>query len=257
MQAIEETRRSSAAVDKESVMATTANRRHWILFAGAALLGAAGVPEVRAAEEKEREEMEVPAVEDLMREHGILRRALLVYSETASRLAGGKANVPLEALGHTATLFRDFGERYHERGLEEAHVFVPLIKSGGKFATLANTLREQHERGRQITHYISAVARERAISPADAAPLSSTLFAFVRMYEHHAAIEDTIVFPAWKAAISPAQYTELGEQFEELEHETFGKDGFEDALRKIASIEEAFGLDDLGALTAPMPPEIT
>lgn len=37
---------------------------------------------------------------------------------------------------------------------------------------------------------------------------------FVRMYEHHAAIEDTTIFPAWKAAVSPAEYAELGEQFE-------------------------------------------
>jgi len=75
------------------------------------------------------------------------------------------------------------------------------------------------------------------------------------MYEHHAAIEDTIIFPAWKAAVSRAEYAELGEQFEELEHKTFGEDGFDDALKKIASIERAFGLDDLGALTAPMPPK--
>jgi hemerythrin-like domain-containing protein len=236
-------------------MVNISNRRQWLALTGATLVSFAGAPEARAAGNEESGEMEVPAVEDLMREHGILRRTLLVYSEAATRLAGGTANVPLDALGRAATLFREFGEQYHERDLEEAHVFVPLIDSGGKLATLAHTLKAQHARGRQITDYISAMARKRTMSPADAAALSTTLLSFARMYEHHAAIEDTIVFPAWKAAISPAQYAELGEQFEELEHRTFGEDGFEEASKKIASIEQSFGLDDLGALTAPAPPK--
>ena len=79
----------------------------------------------------------------------------------------------------------------------------------------------------------------------------------MRMYEHHAAIEDTIIFPAWKRVISPAQYHELTEQFEDLEHQLFGKDGFEEALTRIASIEQVFGLSDLGTLTAPVPPRFT
>jgi hemerythrin-like domain-containing protein len=236
-------------------MVNVSNRRQWLALTGATVVSIAGASRLDAAEKKESDEIEVPAVEDLMREHGILRRALLVYSEAATRLSSGKGNVPVDVLARTATLFREFGEQYHERDLEEAHVFVPLIKSGGKLASLANTLKAQHQRGRQVTDYISAVARRHSISPADSAPLAATLLSFVRMYEHHAAIEDTIVFPAWKAAISPAQYAELGEQFEELEHKTFGEDGFEDALEKIASIEQSFGLDDLGALTPPMPPK--
>jgi hypothetical protein len=74
------------------------------------------------------------------------------------------------------------------------------------------------------------------------------------MYEHHAAMEDTVIFPAWKARITPAQYHELNEEFEELEHKMFGQDGFEDAVEQITSIEQSFGLADLGALTAAMPP---
>jgi len=33
-----------------------------------------------------------------------------------------------------------------------------------------------------------------------------------------------------------------------------GNDGFEDALKQIAAIEQEFGLADLAALTAPPPP---
>lgn len=41
-----------------------------------------------------------------MREHGVLRRALLVYSEAALRLVHGHPDVPLDAIGRTAALFR-------------------------------------------------------------------------------------------------------------------------------------------------------
>ena len=117
----------------------------------------------------------------------------------------------MDALGRTAALFRTFGEDYHERALEEEHVFVPLIKAGGQTAALARTLTTQHQRGREITDYIAAVAK-RGRPGADASTtFAITLTTFVRMYEHHAAIEDTIIFPAWKRAISAAQYDELSQ----------------------------------------------
>lgn len=232
------------------------HRRRYITLAGAAALGFAATSSRVSAAEREREggkELEVLAVEDLMREHGVLRRALLVYSEAAARLGRDQAEIPLDALGRTAALFRSFGEDYHERSLEEKYVFPPLIHSGGRHASLAKTLTAQHTRGRQITDYITAVAHRGRIGSADAQPFATELLAFVRMYEHHAAIEDTVIFPAWKSVIAPTQYRELSEQFEELEHRLFGEDGFEDALKRIATIEQAFGLSDLGALTAPAP----
>src|SRR3974390_1119826 len=60
-------------------------------------------------------EGEVTATEDLMREHGILRRAMIVYTQTASRLRANVPSIPPDALQKTAKLFRTFGEDYHER----------------------------------------------------------------------------------------------------------------------------------------------
>jgi hemerythrin-like domain-containing protein len=242
-------------------MRCNSEQRRWIVLAGTAAVGTLvltptlGAPAAGKAKEED-EEIEVPAVEDLMREHGVLRRALLVYGEAATRLAHGKVkDVPVEALGRTASLFRSFGEDYHERSLEEEHVFPPLLKAGGEHAALARTLTRQHERGRQVTDYVSAIARRGSIAPADATPFAEALAMFVRMYEHHAAIEDTIIFPAWKRATSPAHYRELSEQFEDLEHRMFGKDGFEDALKRVTAIEQSFGLADLDSLTPPPPPK--
>jgi hypothetical protein len=75
------------------------------------------------------------------------------------------------------------------------------------------------------------------------------------MYEHHAAREDTIVFPARKDALSAHQLDEMGELFEEIEHQQFGKDGFEDAVAQIGRIEQALGIADIAQFTAPPPPK--
>src|SRR5690242_9573391 len=210
-------------------------RRRRILeasLAGAGLLLSAPVWAPALATEhgkKRREEKEVGAVEDLMREHGVLRRALLVYIETVPKLRANPAGVDAAAIARTAELFRRFGEDYHERMLEEAHIFPALRKVGGPAAAYVDTLVAQHNRGREITDYILSIAGKGGIGSGDAEPLARVFEAFVLMYQNHAAREDTIVFPAWKDALSERQLREMGDRFEDIERRTFGKDGFEDA----------------------------
>jgi len=167
---------------------------------------------------------EVTATEDLMREHGILRRALLVYSAMAKKLRANTASVPPDAIQKTAKLFRAFGEDYHEKKLEEPYIFPAVKKAGGPAASYPDILVVQHDRGREI-------------------------------YEHHAAREDTIIFPAWKKALPDKEYDEMGEKFEEIEHQQFGEDGFDTAVKQISEIEGELGLADIAQFTAPPPPK--
>ena len=211
---------------------------------------------VRAAEKHDDDEKEVGAVEDLMREHGVIRRAILVYRE-ARREAASEAGrvVDPDLLRRTAMLFRSFGEDYHEKKLEEAHIFPTIKKAGGPAAAYVDVLIAQHQRGREITDYMLAVIGKGAIATGDAEPLARVLDGVELMYEHHAAREDTVVFPAWKDALSAHQLDEMGETFEEIEHQQFGKDGFEDAVAQIAHIEQALGIADIARFTAPPPPK--
>lgn len=200
------------------------------------------------------EEKEVAANEDLMREHGVLRRALIVYQESAPRLRTAPSSVPPDALARTARLFRAFGEDYHERALEEPFVFPVVRQVSGPAAAYPDILTRQHERGRAITDYILTLTQRGRIGTGDAEPLARTMESMARMYENHTAREDTIVFPAWKAALTEDRYDELGERFEEIEKRQFGKDGFDDAVRQMDEIERALGLADLDRFTAPPPP---
>jgi hemerythrin-like domain-containing protein len=236
-------------------------RRQWLAGlssagAGAILLACkkAGTSESKESkDQKERDEPEVTATEDLMREHGILRRALLVYQETATRLNGGLA-IPSAELQKTAKLFRAFGEEYHEKKLEEAYIFPAVKQAGGAAGVYADILINQHQRGREITDFIIAATSGAKISTNSVKSFTAALESLVRMYEHHAAIEDTVVFPAWKQTLNSNQLDEMNEKFEDIEHEQFGADGFENALKQIAEIEQSLGLNDLAQFTALPPP---
>ncbi len=200
---------------------------------------------------------EVTATEDLMREHGILRRALLVYSATAIKLHGNPSAIAPDALQKTAKLFKAFGEEYHEKKLEEAFIFPAVKKAGGEAASYADVLVVQHNRGREITDYIIGVTQGAKLGATNAEPLAKALESFVLMYRNHAAREDTIVFPAWKQTMTGKQLDEIGDKFEDIEKEQFGGDGFEDAVKQISAIERSLGLADIAQFTAPPPPKVS
>jgi hemerythrin-like domain-containing protein len=197
---------------------------------------------------------EVTATEDLMREHGVLRRALFVYSESANRLRNNASAVPPDALQKTAKLFRAFGEDYHEKKLEEAFIFPAVKKAGGDAAGLTDVLIAQHQRGREITDYILAVTQKGKIDSGNTKSLAGAFDALVRMYRPHAAREDTIIFPAWKQTLTAKQLDEMNDKFEDIEQEMLGRNGFENAVRQIADIENELGLADLAQFTAAPPP---
>ncbi len=106
-----------------------------------------------------------------------------------------------------------------------------------------------------MTDYLYRLASQSKLAGRQEA-LAKTLSTFSRMYNAHSAWEDTVIFPAWKVMQSKARLAELADKFEDIEHEKFGKDGFENAVARISRIEQAFGLHDLGAFTAPVPPAL-
>jgi hemerythrin-like domain-containing protein len=75
--------------------------------------------------------------------------------------------------------------------------------------------------------------------------LSRAIREFIRMYRPHAAHEDTVLFPAFRAIVSPEEYDELGEKFEEKEEKLFGKGGFDKMVEEVAALEKTLGIYDL------------
>ncbi len=129
---------------------------------------------------------------------------------------------------------------------------MAVKKVGGEAASYPDILIAQHNRGRQITDYIISMTQGSKLG-ANAEPLAKSLEAFVLMYRNHAAREDTIIFPAWKQTMTAEQLDEMNDKFEDIEHEQFGEDGFEDAVKQISAIESSLGLADISQFTAPPP----
>jgi hemerythrin-like domain-containing protein len=222
------------------------------IFSAAAVASSGLILGSAAGFAREQKKQDVGAVEDLMREHGVIRRAILVYRNGALQLRAGKTLDP-QILRRTANLLRSFGEDYHERKLEEAHIFPAVKKAGGSAAGYVDTLLAQHRRGREITDYILEMTSKGRVGGGDSNSLAAALEQFELMYAHHAAREDTIIFPAWKKTMSEKQLDEMGDKFEDIEREQFGKDGFDDAVTEISEIETSLGIADIAQFTAPRP----
>jgi hemerythrin-like domain-containing protein len=213
----------------------------------AALLAGCAKPEPVAKPRGEDDDDRVTVAEDLMREHGVLKRVLLVYEDAARRL-DASGEIPTGPLQDAATLVRTFIEGYHEK-LEEDHLF-PRFRRANVLVGLVDVLEAQHEAGRRLTQETIALSTRIALGvPEGRVRLARTLRAFVRMYAPHEAREDTVLFPALHRVVSPSEYAALGDQFESKERALFGQGGFERSVERIASIEKAFGLDDLASFT--------
>jgi hemerythrin-like domain-containing protein len=194
-----------------------------------------------------QKEADVNATEDLMREHGVLRRVLLVYAEAARRLKAGSPP-PADVLATAANIVRHFIEEYHEK-LEEDEVF-PRMEKAGKLADLCQTLREQHVAGRKLTAIVIAQATPQALkSRAQGLKVIKAIEDFTRMYEPHAAREDTVLFPAFHGLFTEKEFDELGDRFEEKEHQVLGSAGFEGAVAQVGQLEQTLAIYELAQFT--------
>jgi hemerythrin-like domain-containing protein len=255
--------RSESSRDDRVAEPGDLTRRTFVLFTATASAGLTALgcrpksddqesrPEPAAGEsggaEKEGEE-EISPAEDLMREHGVLNRVLLVYETSLQRLGSGSIDVPPTVLTGGADIIRRFIEDYHEK-LEEDHLF-PRFEKAGLLTDLVAVLRNQHQAGRRLTDEIrdragAAARREDPLREG----LTTSLGQFIRMYRPHEAREDTVLFPALRRIVSPHEYGALGEDFEKIEHRLFGEDGFESMVDRVAALERELGIDDLAQFT--------
>ncbi|WP_197910677.1 hemerythrin domain-containing protein [Mycobacterium noviomagense] len=210
-----------------------------------ACAGGCGDKDSQAHEQQEQQE--VTPSEDLMREHGVLKRVLLVYDEAVRRI-DAREDLPPDTVADSADIIRTFIEDYHEK-LEEDSLF-PRFEKAGKLTHLTKVLREQHQAGRRVTDRIRHLATAQTIqTPEFAVELRTLLQQFTRMYAPHEAREDTVLFPALRTIVSGEEYAALGEDFEKKEHQLFGDDGFEKIVDRVAGIENRLGIYDLAQFT--------
>jgi hemerythrin-like domain-containing protein len=197
--------------------------------------------------EKETKAWKIPPTEDLMREHGILRRIMLVYDEIARRLKQGE-EFPLQVLTEANNIIRRFMQDYHEMN-EQFHMFN-FFGNTGKMVELVAILYQQHLAGRKLIDKVKNLSTENYLKDtSNRLKVAEFLQTFNLVYRHHAAWEDTIIFPAFRSIISPKDFTALGKTFQREEEKQFGVDGYEKIVGQVADLEKKLAIHDLQQFT--------
>lgn len=195
----------------------------------------------------EKQEIEIPFTEDLMKEHGLLNRILLLYEEIIKRI-DTNTDFSLNTLKSIVNIFESFIGNYHEK-LEEEYVF-PLFEKHKKELRLIKTLKNQHTKGREITKQLQkTISPQTSLDNKTKKTIKTLLQKYIRMYRPHEVREDTILFPQVRSLINEEEFKELSEKFEEIEHQLFGDKGFESIIKKIEDIEKELGVYQLEQFT--------
>jgi hemerythrin-like domain-containing protein len=194
----------------------------------------------------QKDNNDIPFTEDLMREHGVLNRILLIYEEVIKRIDTHPI-FPFKALTDALDILKSFIEDYHEK-FEENYVF-PIFKKQKKELHLIKTLKKQHDKGRKITNKIQTILSEPSLDNKAKKHIKKLLKKFIKMYRPHEAREDTILFPQIRSLINEDEFKALSEKSEESEEEIFGKNGFEKIVKRIELIEKDLGIYELSEFT--------
>lgn len=234
------------------------HRREFLMHSRGVLAGLAGitsslaVPHLALGAQNEKKEQtkeseKVSPAEDLMREHGLLNRILLIYDHHI-HLLDSKQGFDSSILASAADIIKRFVEDYHEK-LEEDYLF-PRFRKAGKLVDLVDVLLTQHQAGRRLTFEIRQLATPATLKDeAGRGKLAAALHWFIRMYRPHEAREDTVLFPAFHDIVSPNEYDGLGEEFEKKEDQLFGEEGFFKVLDEVATLERKLGIYELSQFT--------
>jgi hemerythrin-like domain-containing protein len=189
---------------------------------------------------------EVTPPEDLMREHGVLNRVLLIYDAAMHKLSGNEDFDPA-VIAQGAQIVQQFIEGYHERN-EEQQVF-PRFRKAGQMVNLVDILYQQHQAGRRLTDTILDLVPQSRTAGEPRTRLIQSLQAFIRMYRPHEAREDTELFPKLRSVVSAHEFDAMAEDFEKDEQKKFGQDGFETMVQRVADLEKKLGINNLAQFT--------
>ena len=221
------------------------DRRHLVhATSGLLIASAAGPCAAHAASTGPA--MEVTPPEDLMREHGVLNRILLVYEAGLQKFARGE-DFDVAVLARAAGIVHEFIEDYHERN-EEQQLF-PRFRKAGQMLELVDVLYQQHQAGRRLTDTILGLAPASQAAGESQSRLIASIQNFVAMYRPHEAREDTELFPKLRSIVSAHEFDAMAEDFERDERRKFGQDGFERYVAQVTALEQALGIHDLARFT--------
>ncbi|HZR77559.1 MAG TPA: hemerythrin domain-containing protein, partial [Chthoniobacterales bacterium] len=158
-------------------------RRLFQATTGLVVAGAVQLATTAHADENQASKVEeVTPPEDLMREHGVLNRVLLIYDAVVRKI-DVKEDFDPGVISNSARIVQQFIEGYHERN-EEQQLF-PRFRQAGQLVDLVKVLYQQHQAGRRLTDTILGLVPSGASLGDARIPLVQAMRSFIAMYRPH------------------------------------------------------------------------
>lgn len=187
----------------------------------------------------------IGAIETIMRGHGLLLRAIIIYDLIGEQLVKGEKADPVLVLKTTGVI-HTYLQGFHEN-MEERYIFKPMEEANNNVGSIQE-LKIQHGTAYELTQRITGLAKAGKLN----SELQGYLGAFGKMYRYHSAWEDTIIFPAFDALLSQKDLADLGGIFVQEENKILGTTGFESFVKDIASVEKQLSIYDPSKWTAKL-----
>ena len=174
-------------------------------------------------------------LETLTNEHGLIRQFLDNLTMAANHIENGRR--PSTAFFEKALEFAaTFNDSYHH--FKEEHVlFVRMAqKKRGEVDAQLDTLRHQHERGREL---LSTIKRSLdgygSQDPTKTADLLEACAAYSSLLRHHIHTEDHVFYPMAKKTLTAADFSEVAKEFV-AQREKHGGDLFERSHKTLVDM---------------------
>jgi hemerythrin-like domain-containing protein len=174
---------------------------------------------------------------------------MFVFESMIARIADGE-NPDLKPINQAALILKELIAEHHM--VDEERLIFPKIEASGRYADLLKTLRLQHDRGRAIIDRIIDMTQKGSIENIGSMnEMVNLCLSFAIMYRPHAAVEETVVFPALYDFASNDEILNIeaimrGEEKGLMENERFRR-----VLDSLAEIEAQAGTADIRRFTPP------
>jgi hemerythrin-like domain-containing protein len=165
-------------------------------------------------------------LEMLRNEHGLIRQYVDHLADAADKIKNDQ-KPPREFFEKAAQFSREFTEQYHHVK-EEYMMFVRLaMKKGGEMDGEIESLRHQHEMGKNYISTIRGCVDAYAEGdPARTKDILEALGAYIAMERQHIHKEDHVFFPLVEQEFSETDMNQVKAEFEKARDKS-GDDVFE------------------------------
>jgi hemerythrin-like domain-containing protein len=182
--------------------------------------------------------LNMKATNVLSEEHRVIERVLNTLEAGAGKLESGQVVRPAFFISATDFIkgFADGCHHKKEEGVLFTHMEAKGIPvQGGPLGVML----AEHEQGRQYTRALRSAALELQAGDTEATKkIVQNARAFVTLLRQHIYKEDNILFPMADRVIPVAQYDEVWDGFERVEHEETGEGVHEKYLALAEALEK-------------------